>query len=56
MRCELAVAFIIIFRPSGGVSAGVGSRFLVVGCPATRETNGRDAELQGRGRRWLDRP
>ena len=26
VRCELIVAFVITFRPSGGVSTGVGSR------------------------------
>jgi hypothetical protein len=50
------VAFVIVSRPSNGVSMGVGSRSLIVGCPAGHETGGRDPKLRGRDPRWLDWP
>ena len=56
VRCELIVAFIIAFRPSGGVSTGVGSHSHVIGCPAGPEAGDHDPEPQGHGPRWLDRP
>ena len=56
VRHELAVAFVIIFRPSGGISTGVGSRSLIIDYPAGHETSGHDPELRGRGRRWHGRP
>ena len=56
VRCELIVAFVISFRPSGGVSTGVGSRSHVVGCPASPEVGDHNLEPWGRGPRWLDRP
>jgi hypothetical protein len=49
VRRELAVAFIIVSRPSGGISTGVGSFSHVVGCPASHEADDHDPELQGRG-------
>ena len=56
VRCELIVAFIIAFRPSGGVSTGVDSRSHVVGCPVGPEASDYDPEPRGRGPSWLDRP
>ena len=56
MRRELVVAFVIVSRPSGGVSMGVDRRSLVVGCPAGREADDHDPEPRGRGPCWLDRP
>jgi hypothetical protein len=52
---ELAVAFVIVFHFSSGVSMGVGSCFWVLSLLASHGASGLDLGLRGRGPRRLDK-
>jgi hypothetical protein len=53
---ELAMAFVIVSRPSNVVSTGVGSCSWVVGCLVGRSAGCLDPKLQGQCLGWLGQP